>query len=106
MTSLDSPGNNPGSINNKGKQGEFKESRVSPYHVHNDGTGGHDVDFVVHTYVDNEVVRTQQFDSDKKCKQHTVGDDSPKGNNDDSQAVKDYQEHESSDSGGSGGSSK
>ena len=97
------PGGSPGKIDNKGKQGTFRESRVSTeYHEHNNGTKGYDVDLVDRDYKDGKIYR----ESNPVYREHTVGTDRPK-DHDDSQAVKEYQEHESSGDGeGSGGSSK
>lgn len=79
----------PGSIDSKGKQGDFKETRVSDFHTHKDGTSGYDQDVVINTYRNNEVVRTRQDDADKKYKGHTTGETRP--SNDDSDAVSHYQ---------------
>ncbi|MDD4784740.1 MAG: hypothetical protein WC483_05950 [Candidatus Paceibacterota bacterium] len=97
----------PGSIDKKGKQGNFRESRTSNYHQHNDRTHGHDVETVINTYKDNKVVASQYLDSDKKHKEHTVGTKRPKDHND-SRAVNDYQKYQSrnSNSSGGGGSGK
>ena len=98
----------PGRIDKNGKQGDFRESRTGNYHQHNDGTFGHDTDTVINTYSNNEVVRTEIKDEDKKYKEHTVGTERPPDHND-SEAVREYQEYQSKDSessGGGGGSGK
>ena len=81
---------NPGRIDEKGKQGTFRETRVSEYHEHNDGTQGHDIDVVDREYKDGKVYRETNVD-----RIHTVGEDKPK-DHDDSQAVKDYQNSQKS----------
>lgn len=69
---------------------------------HNNGTKGYDVDIVDRDYKDGTVYR----ESKPVYRDHTVGMDRPK-DHDDSQAVKEYQEHESSgDREGNGGSGK
>ncbi len=80
----------PGSIDDKGKQGGFRESRVSGYHEHNDGTKGHDIDIVDREYKDGRVVR----ESGSVARIHTVGSERP-SDHDDSQAVNEYQEKQS-----------
>lgn len=87
----------PGKIDEKGKQGTFRETRVSDKHTHHDGKEGYDVDIVDRTYVDNTSVR----ESPKVERIHIYGDERPK-DHDDSAAVKqmqDYQEKQSSSEG-------
>jgi len=78
----------PGRIDDNGKQGTFRESRVSDYHEHNDGSKGYDVDIVDREYRDNKVEREDRVD-----RIHTTGTERPTDQND-SQAVKEYQDYQ------------
>lgn len=91
----------PGRIDKSGKQGTFRESRVSEYHEHNDGTKGYDIDIVDREYYNNQVVR----ESGSVERIHTNGSDRPK-NSDDSQTVREYQNYQERQSDGGGRSGK
>lgn len=79
----------PGKIDDNGKQGTFRETRVSDYHEHKDGTKGYDIDVVDREYRNNKV----ESESSSVERIHTTGTERPTDQND-SQAVREYQNYQ------------